>query len=59
MVKTKKELYAFYELTLDDKTCGLVKTTIPPNNVINRVTKVMSFKKSICGRMIEIGSKIC
>ena len=46
-------------LTFDENSCGLEKTTIPPNNVINRMTKIMSFRKSICGSMIEIGSKIC
>ena len=46
-------------LTCDEKFWGFVNTTIPPNNVIKCITKVMSFKKSICGSMIEIGSKIC
>ena len=46
-------------LTFDENSWGFVKTTIPPNNVINRITKIMSFKKSICGSKIDTGSKIC
>ena len=53
------EIWTFV-LTIDEKSWGFLNTTtIPPNNVINRTTKIMSFRKSICGSMIEIGSKIC
>ena len=49
-----------FVLTIDEKSWGFLNTTIiPPNNVINRTTRIMSFRKSIWGSMIEIGSKKC
>ena len=46
-------------LTIDEKSWGFLNTTIiPPNNVINRTTRIMSFRKSTCGSIIKKGSKI-